>query len=902
MQQPTSGKLDNIKNLKESLAPVSGLLDDIRGKKAELEQMVSSLRSITREISANRAEKERRAEKEKEFEELKKQRAQERMDAETKIDQMADSFRKKEEAKKQADAEAKAARTEGTETQPAGKPPVKMLTPSAPQKPKMLTPSPRPAGAPAGRTFVPGSRSPYQGRSFVPGGGAQGGFNNNRPGFPPRDGQRTPFGGQRPGFNQGGAGGQRPGGFGAPRPQFGGNAGGAPRPGMLPRPTMNASTLAPKTNTFDNRKKGKFEGERTGGGMDRRALLRRGIVEERDIEDRMLTRVFRTKKAKDGAEKAAPKAQSNIIKIETNTVTVKALSEKIGKIAPEIIKQLIVLGEMATINSVIDFATAELVAGEFGFVLELHADKSFEEKMSEIHKNAEDEKDLASRPPVVTVMGHVDHGKTSLLDALRKTRVTAGESGGITQHLGAYQVSVKGKKLTFIDTPGHAAFDKMRARGAQVTDIAILLVAGDDGVMPQTVEAIKHIQSQNIPMIVAVNKMDKKEFDIERVKTGLSQHNVIPREWGGDVELVPISALSNQNLDKLLEEIIVLSEVNEYKANPNKEASGFILEAQLDKARGAVVTMLVQNGTLKVGDTLLAGTAYGKVRSLMDERGKSVRKATPSMPVQVLGFGSVPKAGDAAYVVDEKLTKQVVQERIDKQKRSATTRTSTTLAADAFDAMHEAEKTQLNIIVKGDVAGSVEAIIQTLGTITSDEVSVNVISSGVGAINDNDVALAEMSGARLIAFHTKVTPSAKVIAKKAKIHINEFKIIYQIFDFVTLEMVKMFKPKFVDKYVGKAEVKKVFKSSSIGLIAGSQVMDGKVMRGNKAKLIRGGKTISEHKIDTLKINQNDAKEVASGFECGIKLDNNPIVMEGDIIESYIVEQLPIMFQGKKFEF
>ncbi|MCL2846926.1 MAG: translation initiation factor IF-2 [Firmicutes bacterium] len=616
----------------------------------------------------------------------------------------------------------------------------------------------------------------------------------------------------------------------------------------------------------------------------------------------MLTRVFRNKKSKENA-RGQTKIDLSVVKINSTTITVKTLSEKIGKTATEIIKQLMVLGEMCTINSTITFEMAELVAAEFGITLELHADKTFEEQMSDRHSGTEDEADLVARPPVVTVMGHVDHGKTTLLDTLRKTKVTASEAGGITQHIGSYQVELKGKKITFIDTPGHAAFDKMRARGAKITDIAILIVAGDDGVMPQTVEAIKHIQGQDLPMVVAVNKMDKPEFNLDRVKQQLSEHNVIPEEWGGNAIIVPISAHSGEGTDKLLEMILLVADMNGYRANPNKEASGSIIEAQLDKTRGPVVTVLVQSGTLKVGDTLLAGTTYGKVKTMTDENGKKMRKAGPSTPVQVLGFSEVPKAGDMVYVVDEKLTKQVVEERRDKEKVKKTKQLSTTDSEHAFEVMQEAEKTQLNVIVKGDVAGSVEAIIQTLHTITSDEVSVNVISSGVGNINDNDVALADMADARLIAFQTKITATAKDRAKKAKVTIHEFKIIYEIFDFVTNEMVKLFKPKFIDKYFGKAEVLQIFRSSAVGIIAGCRVIDGKIYRNNaRVKLHRGGDVLGEFKIESLKIKTNDAKEVASGHECGIRLDGAPPVQPGDIFECLGQEQLPIMFNGRKYEF
>ncbi|MCL2569732.1 MAG: translation initiation factor IF-2 [Firmicutes bacterium] len=878
-----SGKLDNIKTITEHLPHVSELLSQCRESRSKLESLLSHLKGASAQITSSREEAKRRAEKEAQFADLIKQREEERRIAEEKVDRKAEELKAKKEEKaaaiKKEPAKPQPQQTPVSQPQPQvqeSRPQTREFTPNRQFQPRTDF-QPRPA---QNRTWTPQQSSGAYGRGLAREGGQM------RPGG-------APF--QRPG---GAPFGQRPGGPGqrpfTPRPSGAGGAAGAAKP-----PTER---FVPKTDTHATKsKKTKFDGEKS-SGMDRRSLLRRGIIEEQDIEERMLTRLFRTKKSKENSDKASTKQDSNIIKITTNTITVKSLSEKIGKTATEIIKQLMVLGEMCTINSSIDFSTAELVSAEFGFQLELHADKTYEEQMSDRHKGAEDEKELVARPPVITVMGHVDHGKTTLLDNLRKARVAASECGGITQHIGAYQVSLKGKKITFIDTPGHAAFDKMRARGAKITDIAILIVAGDDGVMPQTVEAIKHIQGQNLPMIVAVNKMDKKEFDIERVKTQLSEHNVVPEEWGGNAIIVPVSAQAGTNLDKLLEMILLVADMNGYKANPNKEASGSILEAKLDKTRGPVVTVLVQSGTLKVGDTLLAGTTYGKVRAMTDEAGKEVRKARPSTPVQVLGFSDVPKAGDAAYVVDEKLTKQVVAERRDKEKVKKTKCFSTTEADNAFDAMTEAEKTPLNLIIKGDVAGSLEAIIQTINTITSDEVAIHVVSSGVGAVNDNDVSLADVTGARLIAFSTKTTQTAKQIAKKQKVQIHEFDVIYQIFDFVTNEMVKLFKPKYVDKYHGRAEVLQVFRSSAVGLISGCRVTDGKILRNTRIRLVRGGEQIGEYKLESLKIKSNDTKEVAINHECGIKLEGNVLTQVGDILECYGQEQLPIMYNGRKYEF
>ena len=630
--------------------------------------------------------------------------------------------------------------------------------------------------------------------------------------------------------------------------------------------------------------------------MDKRTLMRRGMIEEQEIEERMLTRIFRTKKSKDGNE--TQKEQSNVVIINTHLVSVKTLSEKIGKPVTEIIKQLMVLGSMCNINSNIDFDTASLVAGEFGFVLQLDVAQTGEEKLKSQHRvGDEDEGKLEVRPPVVTVLGHVDHGKTSLLDKIRQSNVQAKEHGGITQHIGAYQVKCKDKKITFIDTPGHAAFEKMRARGASFTDIAILLVAGDDGVMPQTIEAIKHIKKHKLPMIVAVNKMDKKESNMDRVKEQLATHDVLSEDWGGDAIMVPVSAMTGMGIDKLLEMIILVADVNGYKANPQKSAQGVIIDGRKDATIGGIVNLLIQSGTLRVGDTLLAGTCHGKVRKITDDKGKAIKSAGPSTPVQVLGFTDIPKAGDACYVVDEKLTKEVVSERKDKAKREQT-KSSTKIASDidAIARLDVRAKKQLNLIIKGDVSGSLEAIIQTIKTITSDEVNINIISSGVGAVNENDVNLAEVSNALLIAFHVKS------LVKKTKVKIHEFKVIYQIFDFVTEQMVRQFTPKYNEVYHGSAEVRQMFKSSAIGQIAGCMVKDGKVIRGEKVKLMRADKLVGEYVLGSLKIVKDDAKEVAKGFECGIKLDGNVELAVGDIIQCIGKEQQPIIYNGRKYEF
>ncbi len=743
-----------------------------------------------------------------------------------------------------------------------------------------------------------------------------------RPGVPdtsfPRHNNPTPFNRERRPLNNGqrpaarrtwtpgqatanGYGAKHPvGGMTRPTPAVGGVRGGT-RVGFLPRPTEK---FVPKPNTFDNNKrKGKsYNGEEPRSAMDKRALLRRGIIEEQEIEERMLTRVFRTKKSKENDTKVKVE-KSNIVVIDGDDLTIKTLSEKIGKPVNQIIKQLMVLGEMCTINSVIDFDTAALVSDEFGIKLERSNKKTSEEIVSAIHKIDDKDENLQVRPPVVTVMGHVDHGKTTLLDRIRHSSVAAGESGGITQHIGAYQVEVAGnRKITFMDTPGHAAFDKMRARGAKITDIAILIVAGDDGVMPQTVEAIHHIQNQNLAMIVAVTKCDKKEFNLEKIRTQLSEHNIIGEEWGGSTMIIPVSAVTGEGMDKLLEMILLLADINNYRANYDKEASGAIIEAKLDPTRGAVVTILVQNGTLKIGDTLLAGTTSGKVRAMKDDRGRSIKTATPGMPVQVIGFTEVPTAGVDVYVVDEKLTKQVVAERKNKEKMIKAGMGKSIDGFDPLAAMKDTDKKQLNIILKADVSGSLEAIEQTLANIQSDEVHVGVISKGVGAVTDNDLDLASVTNALVVAFNVKTNSTVQKNADRLKVKIYPFNVIYELFDFVTEQMVRLFTPQYSIEHYGKVEVRALFKSSVAGQIAGCHVLDGKVMRNATVIVSRGKTEIGKYQIDSLKIKTDDAKEVLKGAECGIKLKDAPELKVGDIFDVIGEKQMPIIFNGKEYKF
>ncbi len=569
--------------------------------------------------------------------------------------------------------------------------------------------------------------------------------------------------------------------------------------------------------------------------------------------------------------------------------TVKELSEKIGKPVNEIVKKLMLLGIMATINSNIDFETAELVASDFGITLELKAGKSFEEKLLESAKTEDDESLLIKRPPIVAVMGHVDHGKTSLLDAFRKTNVVGGEAGGITQSIGAYQIEFNGEKITFIDTPGHAAFTQMRARGAQATDIAILVVAADDGIMPQTIEAINHIKAAGVPMIVAINKMDKPEANPDRVKQQLAENNILPEEWGGDAICVPCSAKTGAGLDDLKQTILLVAEMQELKANPNKMAVGVVIEAELDKSRGPVANIIVQNGTLHVGDSVMTGITYGKVRAMFDDKGKSIKSAEPSKPVSILGLNEVPSSGDEIYGVEETLSKAVIQERIDRIKKERATQSSGVTLDTFMNRVQEGSLKNLNIVLKADTMGSVEALKASLLAIRNEEAKVNIVHSGTGAVTESDVSLAQTTGSVIINFNQKTSVKVKNMADSAKIEIKEYNIIYDVVDDITNAINGMLSVKYEEKYIGTAEIRMVFKLSTAGKVAGSYVKDGKVTRNAVAVVKRGDEEIGKTTVDSLKIVKDEKAEVAKGFECGIKLHDNIDFKEGDIIEFYVKE-------------
>ena len=573
-----------------------------------------------------------------------------------------------------------------------------------------------------------------------------------------------------------------------------------------------------------------------------------------------------------------------------DTISVKDLAAEMKKTTAEVIKKLFGYGIMATINQDLDFDTAFLVAGEFGITAKKKETVTDEDILFDDSEDKEE--DLEVRPPVVVVMGHVDHGKTSLLDTIRKTNVIGGEAGGITQAIGAYKVKVNGREITFLDTPGHEAFTAMRARGAQITDIAILVVAANDGIMPQTVEAINHAKSAGIPIIVAINKIDLPDANVDKVKQELMNYELVPEEWGGDTICVPISAKNNINIDQLLEMVLLEADVLELKANPNKQAKGVVIEARLDKGKGAIATMLVQRGKLDVGDTIIVGSSIGRIRAMTNENGKKVKSAGPSTPVEIMGLTDVPEAGDTFYEVkDEKTAKHLIEKR-KREAREKSIGAGTKVTLDnLFEQMEEGNLKVLNLIVKADVQGSVEAVKQSMEKLQNEEVRVKVIHAAPGAVNESDVTLAKVSNAIIIAFNVRPIPAAKEMAEKEEVQIKQYSVIYQAIEEVEAAMKGMLAPKYEEKVIGNAEVRQTFRISNVGTIAGAYVLSGKVERNAGVRVIRDNVVIHEGKLATLKRFKDDAKEVTKGFECGMQIENYNDVKEGDIIEVYIMEEI-----------
>lgn len=571
-------------------------------------------------------------------------------------------------------------------------------------------------------------------------------------------------------------------------------------------------------------------------------------------------------------------------------ISVGELASRMKRTAADVIKGLIKLGVMASISEIIDFDTAAIVAEEMGCKVEKEVHITIEERLFD--ESEDREEDLVPRDPVVVVMGHVDHGKTSLLDAIRKTKVTEGEAGGITQHIGAYRVAVDGKPITFLDTPGHAAFTSMRARGAQVTDIAILVVAADDGVMPQTIEAINHAKAANVPIIVAVNKIDKQGANPDRVLQQLTEYEIVPEEWGGDTIVCNISAKFGQGIENLLEMVLLTAEVADLKANPNRKAHGTVIEAKLDKGRGPVATLLVQNGTLHTGDTVIAGKAVGRVRAMTNDDGKRIQEAGPSVPVEIIGLAEVPGAGDIFDAVDdEKMARELVEQRKDKEKEERNKQFHKVTLDNLFASIQEGEMKELNIIVKADVQGSVEAIRSSLEKLSNDEVRVKVIHGAVGAINESDVMLAAASGAIIVGFNVRPDRTATDSAAQQGVDMRMYRVIYDAIKEMEQAMKGMLEPKFKEVVLGHAEVRQVFKITGAGAVAGCYVQDGKIQRNAEVRVVRDGIVFHEGHLNTLKRFKDDVKEVASGYECGMSIENYNDIKENDVIECFVMEEV-----------
>ena len=571
-------------------------------------------------------------------------------------------------------------------------------------------------------------------------------------------------------------------------------------------------------------------------------------------------------------------------------INVGELASRMKKTAGEVIKQLIKLGVFASVSDVIDYDTAALVAMELGCKVEKEVVVTVEERLIDDHEDTEDE--LVSRAPVVVVMGHVDHGKTSLLDYIRHANVASGEAGGITQHIGAYTVEINGSPITFLDTPGHEAFTSMRARGAMVTDIAILVVAADDGIMPQTIESINHAKAAGIPLVVAINKMDTVGANPERIKQQLTEYDIVPEEWGGDTIVCPISAKTGMGIDNLLENLVILTEVQELKANPNRAAKGAVIEARLDKGRGPIMTVLVQNGTLKLGDIIIAGTAVGRVRTMINDKGMRITEAGPSVPVEISGMSEVPSAGDTFNAVaDERMARELVEERKIQQKNAAFGTNKKVSLEDLFSQIQAGEMKTLNIIVKADVQGSAEAVKASLEKITNDEVRVKVIHSGVGAINESDVMLAATSGAIIVGFNVRPDNAARDNAARSNVDMRMYRVIYDCINEIEAAMKGMLAPKFKEVVIGHAEVRETYKVSKVGTVTGCYVTDGKIQRGCSVRVLRDNVVVHEGELASLRRFKDDVKEVASGYECGMQVEKFNDIKVGDVIECFVMEQV-----------
>lgn len=854
----------------ENIEKLSALLTDkstenlskaITASEKQVNELIKKLTEIEAELSAKRA-----AAKAAEEEAARKAvEAEEKANA-AKEEKAAEA---KAEAPASAPAEPVRKAEESVSAPVSAGEAVKTPAPSAPAERREYRPAAQPERRPA-----PAQRPTYSNPA------ARG----DRTGAP-----RPTYSPNRP---QTGAGGfaSRPAG---PRPAGARPAPGASRPAGI-RPAMGAprpaapAPSAPRREFSAPKKFEKSYVERR--PVNKRALQRQQGADVGDFDEEK-SGYRKARFNKKGARKETQTIKIDHAVVTSKEIPIKTLSEKLGISAVEITKRLFREGIMKTVNESIDYDNAAYIALELGIDLEYKPEKTAEDALFEAHGGDEAE-NTVTRAPVVTVMGHVDHGKTSLLDKIRATNVTAGEAGGITQSIGAYTVAfAEGKKITFIDTPGHAAFTAMRARGAKVTDIVVLVVAADDGIMPQTVEAIDHAKAAEVPIIVAVNKIDKPHVDVDRVRQGLTEYGLVPEEWGGETILVPVSAKTGEGIDKLLENIYLVAEMQELKANPERKARGVVIEAKLDKGKGPMASVLVQNGTLHTGDNLISGTTMGRVRAMIDDKGRTVKEAGPSTAVSVLGLEDVPNAGDTIFAVEQSLMKQVQEERKNKQRESMIKETSKVSLDDIFKQVESGNMKSLNVIVKGDVQGSVEAVKASLEKLSNEEVAVKVIHAGAGAVTESDVMLADSANAIIIGFNVRPDSKAKTLAERSKVDVRSYRIIYELLDDMEAALKGMLSPKYQEVYMGKAEVKQTFNITGVGTVAGCFVTEGKLVRGGKLRIYRDDIMIVEGGVKQLKRYKDDAKEVSAGMECGCAIEGFNEIRVGDYIECYLIEEL-----------
>lgn len=867
----------NVHRVAGELAAISNeLLAKIRESRKNAQSYVTRLRDVEEDIRTILREEQERRRLQREFEEARQtvQQSEPALKAPVEIPTAPAADQKQYEAVAQEISTSSSVISSPVEQE------TEVLTSQHPTAPAFTLKKPRNEGAQRTQGgFTP--REESQGRLLKARNGQQ------RPTYTPREGQQRPYtsrNGQRQPFSK-----DRIPDKDSDRTTY------RPVARSVSRPKTDALPALEKDRTvFDTRRIGTKKDAARNTNVSNRTKNKKAIMKEQAPTFRIDDDVIRGRRKRKGSRSS----KSDYIVIDhavitTERVTIKTLAEKIGKPGAEIIKKLMQLGIMATINQEIDYDTAELIAADFGVALEQQVEKTAAETMVFNYDEMTDESQFVERPPVVTVMGHVDHGKTSLLDRIRKTRVTAGEAGGITQHIGAYSIATKtGRRITFLDTPGHEAFTAMRARGAQVTDVAILVVAVNDGIMPQTVEAINHIKAANVPMIVAINKMDLPNADANRVMQELTQYSIVPEEWGGDTVIAKVSATVGTGVDDLLDMILLVSDVQELKADPNRLAKGTVVEAKMDnRGRGPVATVLVQNGTLHTGDYVVAGGVSGRVRFMTDDMGSRVEEAGPSIPVEVVGFSDVPEAGDEFYAVDdEKFARRVAEERREKIKVEQMKMSSRVSLDDLFERISQGNMKELRLIVKADVQGSAEAVKQSLEKLSNDEIRVTCIHTSVGAITENDIMLASASNAIIIGFNIRPDAMARAAADREKVDVRLYRIIYSAIEDVEKAMRGMLAPTFKEVLLGHAEVRNIFTISSVGTVAGCYVIDGKMQRNSSVRLLRDNVVIFEGKMASLKRFKDDVREVPSGYECGITLDGYNDIKERDVIEAYTMEQ------------